>query len=366
MRKIIQLDQEKRKKDHLNYLIDIFQQTNLLSELKKITAKEYNLDNLNQKIALEFLHLNKKKDEIVYKINDENTKYFYLIKGSVTILIPKIKKIFINFFTFYHYLLKMEKLEENVLLLKNLQLNKYILPINNLKDFHNFTKIFLKQIFLTENLMEIFIEKNFELKDFENFFSGFNLKFNELSIDEEELKNLLILRQEFFSEKKKIEEDNLILKTQRKKIMKLSDASKIKENLWVEYLKEKFKVFDEEKILYEKNKRFLNDLDRTVFFSIITYEVFDYLNPGESFGFLNQYNIINTNNNSNNRSKENLYTIQCAEDCDFAFIENSSYENYIQEEKQRLLLKEALFINENFFLSSIKMKNFMKKIFSLF
>ena len=255
-----------------NYLLSLKSFMNILSKEKNSANKEI----LIEQIARNMKHEKISKNNIISQYGEKGYKFYIILKGEITFLVPKLKQVSINEESYINYLIKLKTNNERELINKLLYLNFKYFPIKN-----NDLDLYLQTI-LNEH------KKNFSNKTYKN------------------IKLLLA----FLEDKKNDNRRNSIYS---ETVNKYSHIMSVQD-----YIKMNNVFDDDEKI------------EGRQLIQIYYYEESSCLKEGDSFGF------VALENKNHKRSA----TAITNEDTDLGVITNNSYINFLEinssKEKQQL------------------------------
>ena len=380
--------------------------SNFSEYFKFFNFDENNINNFSSSLMNLSSSLTIQNNEILIDDKEKISKYYILLKGKCKIF-EEIK--YIEYHTpKEYYLLLIDLLKEGeVKILKNtLTENKNILDIEfKIIDRLNFL-LFLNEI---KYQLDKFITKySYILKIFQNYlidFERFDIK-KEVLID---LQNQEDFRKitKYCNDKLKVEFENIenIQDTEKYKIItqnneklpftifKIVDKDYIKLNsfIWEHILLnetiQEFEKFYNEKIFANfqiKKTKHQNQENKNL--ELISEENQingDIVSKRFSVNSLknnNGKNYINSNENKNDKFIDNedssniieydisfsKITIKTESNCEFLFFDKNEFLEIFNLEKNKIKIREMVFLSDNYFFSSISKKVFEKKYFTQF
>jgi CRP-like cAMP-binding protein len=124
--------------------------------------------------------------KIVFRYGDKGSKFYIILKGSVSILIIKDNKIRLTFYEYILHLIRLYAIGEVNLMIKTVKVNKYIYDINekNIIDFVNkYNKQLEKGLEISKNKLLNFDET--EIKEITEFLNNIYFQIDMCSSSEE-------------------------------------------------------------------------------------------------------------------------------------------------------------------------------------
>ena len=109
-------------------------------------VKKENVRDIFSSLSFTLKHKFIEKNKIIYKYNDDIDNFYLILKGKVTILVPNEEYVKLNQIEYFLYLLNLRKYNEKALLIKTLNKNNDMYPMNE-KSFD----IWIKRAYLTIN-----------------------------------------------------------------------------------------------------------------------------------------------------------------------------------------------------------------------
>ena len=126
-------------------VIDFLMNLNPFAQGIKEVKKE-NVRDIFSSLSFTLKHKFIEKNKIIYKYNDDIDNFYLILKGKVNILVPNEEYVKLNQIEYFLYLLNLRKYNEKALLIKTLNKNNDVYPMNE-KSFD----IWIKRAYLTIN-----------------------------------------------------------------------------------------------------------------------------------------------------------------------------------------------------------------------
>ena len=216
------------------------------------------------------------------------------------------------------YLLELKFKKEFYLFEEVLKLNSSILYFQSKNHFQKFIKLY----FL--NKIQNELKDKLTFHNIEDYLTKYYLNFEDIDFDKESMKEIYI------------------------------NSLKSSDNKWDIYLKILFQINSEDSIFFSSYSYIIDNKDTKIDFTIIKYDIFSYLNPGNYYG---------------DDEKDNLNNIclRVEEDSIIAIILKEKfneimYGNSLKKER----LNKLLFLWENFIFKNISPINFENNYISYF
>ena len=282
-----------------------------LTSLCNLISKNLNYEKFN-------------KGDILFRIGEIGNKFYFIIKGYISILkLKEISKVRMSYSQYFNLCLKLLKDKEYHILEETLKKNSGLIPINSIVQLKQiYTIIFKKK--LHENILAGFIYNN-------NSLMSFFTKNDEL-----------------------LEKYDINLR----ELQPLEDLNKIKD--WKSYLIRRIKPTKDEINYFDKYKEYITRKIELINITYYVYEDFLYLGEGFYFG-------------ENALEKGNIYTggkrnatIRAETELICGSMKGGDYLSIIEPKKRMETIKEIKFIYNNFFFKEISVFLFEKNYFHLF
>ena len=315
---------------HKNNIIEIvslfIRNSTLINKLESSYKwkNEDELTSLCNLISKNLTYEKYEKGDILFKIGEIGNKFFFILKGFISILklkeIPKIKMTYNNYF---NLCIKLLKNKEYHILEETLKKNSHIVPIKDIEQLKKLYQIIFKQK-LHENILKNFIYNNNTLISF------------------------------FSTNEERLEQYDINLR----ELQPFEDLKKTKD--WKAYLIKRIKPTKDEIIYYEKYKEYIIRKIEMINITYYVYDDFLYLGAGFYFG-------------ENALEKGNIYTggkrnatIRAETELICGSMKGGDYLSIIEPKKRMEKIQEIKFIFSNFFFKEISVFLFEKNYFHLF
>ena len=285
---------------------------------------EEELTNLCNIIAKNLSYEKYNKGDILFKIGETGSKFYFILKGYISILkLKEIPKVYLSHYQYFNFCIKLLKSNEYYILEETLKKNSAKIPINSIEELKRlYIIIFKKKLY--ENICSNLIYNNTLLLDFFN-------------TNEESLENYDIDLRELLS----FEE-----------LGKMND--------WKLYLIKKIKPTKDDTSYFDKYKEYITKKKDLIPLTYYIYDDFLYLGGGFYFG-------------ENALEKENIYTggkrnatIRAETDIICGSMKEEDYLIFIEPKKRLEKMQEIKFIFNNFFFKGTSIFLFEKNYFHLF
>jgi len=332
------------------FICNYISKTQFFDKLRRENLMEESLEILNYNFSLNLELQFLKKDEILFKINDYGDKFYVILSGNLAILKPSSEKRLISNKEYLEFLHKLNNEKEEFLLMKTMYDNKDKIEIQSLKDLILCDIIIFKNNINQDDILAMINKPSFSLREFNEIFHEKTITSKDLNFDMEFIYEFVQLKNEFISNKSKAEMKN------NKAYGNKNRGGEDKFKKYYNYIMKKLSLTQEETIFYEKFKDFFILLENKQEYLLAYYEHFLSLNEGKFFGDLSL----------DKPDKKRNATIKALEESILGFIPNETYQHHLIQEKNKLRMKEVLFLQQNFFFRTIKVNSFDKKYFDNF
>ena len=287
--------------------------------------KQMEISQLSLLLAQKFTYEKFKKNQIIFKIGDPGDRFYFILKGKVSILkLKELPNIYMKPTEYLNYLVFLINNNEEYLFNEMLEKNNTILPVTNEHEVLSLYKILFKNT-LKENISKKLINNNKILIEFfrifEQNYSDYNINISELEIIEMNKKNNV----------KNSEKD------------------------WQHYLLKKCELSDSESIFFDPYVTIFKNTQKNKI-TCYVYESFLFLGPGFYFGDF----ALDSDFNKRNA------TVRAEEDTFFGWLRSVDYINMIAPKRRFEKMKEIAYLYDNFFFKNINPHIFEKKYFHLF
>ena len=339
-------------------------------------VKKENVRDIFSSLSFTLKHKFIEKNKIIYKYNDDIDNFYLILKGKVTILVPNEEYVKLNQIEYFLYLLNLRKYNEKALLIKTLNKNNDMYPMNE-KSFD----IWIKRAYLTINKYNIKMNNKYKI---ESKFGSIKRKslYNNKNNIPQYLKNTSPIknvntfqpRKSFLSNNLKNilpfetkEEIDFVLTIQNQIIetFKFIDKNKIIKNYFQNFERENEKISCEDYIKRIKPIKIEND--KSLFsiekkdILISNYFIAEILNEGEKFG--EGLSDINYFNNS-----KRIETVITSKDTDLGYFNMIYFDDNLKEisektrkDKMNFLLSLTLFKNNDQYNNLRNYTNYFKR-----
>ena len=284
--------------------------------------KKADLNNLSILCAENLSYMELKKGEVIFKIGEFGNRFYFILKGFISILKLKEKPMIrMSYYQYFNYCIKLLKDKETYILEETLKKNYKKIPFTFEILLKIYKIIFQKKLY--ENLNKDVLYNNKLLLP---FFSVHEQNIEHFGINIDELQNFELLKN-------------------------------YKE--WKSYLIKKIKPTKEDLDLFDRYNRFVNSKSELLI-TCFCLDPFLYLGPGFFFG-------------DNALEKGNIYTggrrnatIRAETDVILGWLKGVDYVEMIEPKRRMEKLKEVSFLFNNFFFQEISIHLFEKNYFHLF
>ena len=297
----------------------------LMQKLENESDTKDDIITLSTNCAKQLSFTQIQKGNILFRIGDIGDRFYFILKGKVSILKPKKHTYYLTFQQYLNYCNYLHNNKEDYLLNKVLQSNYESFPILSIEDVLKINNVLFKQSLCDK----INIEAITTNKQLLNYFKEYNQKYENFNLNQKELDIL---------ENRKMKSYTGILNTD-----------------WDEYIITKCKPTFTELMSFETYEElYKNNVRKNV--ELIKYDIFMYLGSGLFFGDFAMEKDVG----------ERTATIRIEEDSTLAWLKAVDYVNMIAPKRRLEKKKETNFLNNNYFFKNINERIFEKNYFKLF
>ena len=354
-------------------VIDFLMNLNPFAQEIKEVKKE-NVRDIFSSLSYTLKHKFIEKNNIIYKYDDDIDNFYLIIKGKVNILVPNEEYIKLNQIEYFLYLLNLRKYNEKALLIKTLNKNNDMYPMNE-KSFD----IWIKRAYLT--IIKYNSKMNNKYKEVESKIGSIirkSLFNNKNKIHQNKNyspnKKIHILSKNYLSNSLKNiipfetkDEIDFVLNIQNQIIetFQFISKNKIIKNFFQNFEKKYEKISCEDYIKRIKPIKIEND--KSIFsiekkdILVSSYIIAESLKEGEKFG----EGLSDINYYNNNKRIETVITL---EDTDFGYYNMILFDDNLKEisektrkEKMKFLLSLTLFKNNDQYNNLRNYTNYFKR-----
>ena len=354
-------------------VIDFLMNLNPFAQEIKEVKKE-NVRDIFSSLSYTLKHKFIEKNNIIYKYDDDIDNFYLIIKGKVNILVPNEEYIKLNQIEYFLYLLNLRKYNEKALLIKTLNKNNDMYPMNE-KSFD----IWIKRAYLT--IIKYNSKMNNKYKEVESKIGSIirkSLFNNKNKIHQNKNyspnKKIHILSKNYLSNSLKNiipfetkDEIDFVLNIQNQIIetFQFISKNKIIKNFFQNFEKKYEKISCEDYIKRIKPIKIEND--KSIFsiekkdILVSSYIIAESLKEGEKFG----EGLSDINYYNNNKRIETVITL---EDTDFGYYNMILFNDNLKEisektrkEKMKFLLSLTLFKNNDQYNNLRNYTNYFKR-----
>ena len=354
-------------------VIDFLMNLNPFAQEIKEVKKE-NVRDIFSSLSYTLKHKFIEKNNIIYKYDDDIDNFYLIIKGKVNILVPNEEYIKLNQIEYFLYLLNLRKYNEKALLIKTLNKNNDMYPMNE-KSFD----IWIKRAYLT--IIKYNSKMNNKYKEVESKIGSIirkSLFNNKNKIHQNKNyspnKKIHILSKNYLSNSLKNiipfetkDEIDFVLNIQNQIIetFQFISKNKIIKNFFQNFEKKYEKISCEDYI--KRIKPIIIENDKSIFsiekkdILVSSYIIAESLKEGEKFG----EGLSDINYYNNNKRIETVITL---EDTDFGYYNMILFNDNLKEisektrkEKMKFLLSLTLFKNNDQYNNLRNYTNYFKR-----
>ena len=127
----LEMQPNKRGQELTNYIKTYLKSMpsfmNIISKEKNLALSENLIEQISKHLRHEFIP----KNNIVCRFGERGEKFYIILKGKVSFLVPKMMKCYLNFEEYITYLMQLRKNEEFEILQNLLVQNRIIYPIDD-------------------------------------------------------------------------------------------------------------------------------------------------------------------------------------------------------------------------------------------
>ena len=308
-------------------MANFIQTSPLLQKFQQDVDKQVENNELSKMGAKLLSYMELKKGQILFRVGDNGDKFYFILRGKVSILkLKEINNVEMTYFEYIDYCMYLLSQKEYHIFNKVKNRNSKTLLINSEAEVISIYKMFfLKQIndAISHDLVHNIKTLLDYLKNYGFKLQDFNIKLSRL----EEIENNVLLKPEYKREE------------------------------WNEYLKEKCKPSFKDLMIYDYYK----DIFKKEFYlkkpyTCYIYKPFLFLGKGLFFGDFALDSEINKRN----------ATIRAEEDTILASLKSEDYINVFAPRRKLEKAKEINYIYSNYFFRDINLPLFEKSYFHLF
>lgn len=110
-------------------ILEVYLKT-LKNFVELLSSSSVDIDSMLMNISLHLKGEKIKNGNFVFKFGEKGNKYYIILKGSVSVLIPKENKVSLSLFDYTKFLIRLYIIREHELLTKTCIANKNIYPLN--------------------------------------------------------------------------------------------------------------------------------------------------------------------------------------------------------------------------------------------
>ena len=316
----------------ISVMTNFIQKSSLIQKFQKDADKDKKIENneLSKMGAENLSYMELKKGQVLFRIGDIGDKFYFILKGKVSILkLKEIKNIEMTYFEYLDYCMNLIIQKENYIFNKVKNRNMKIISIDSENEVIGIYKVFFVKK-LKEAIQQDFVP---DIKTLIKYLKNYGFKLQDF--------NIKITNLEKIENNSHLDED-------------------YKREKWKEYLNEKCKpsfsdlmIFEHYKDLFEKEEE---EKEEKKSFTCFIYKPFLFLGKGLFFGDFALDSEINKRN----------ATIRAEENTVLAYMKSSDYINIFAPKRREEKRKEINFLYYNYFFGNINIRSFEKHYFHLF
>ena len=276
------------------------------------------------------------KNELVVKMNDIGSNWYFLISGRLSILKPILyDNIKVTYESYFKYFLSLIQKKEFFLAKQIIDLNKNFINVYSIDNLLEIIKVYC--LFKVRNMIRKIDEKKiFTINQIEIILKEFNMSLSDIKLDKKDI----ILYLEKLNEEYELNSEFKINKAISQYLLKITAPTK-----------EDILIYKTYNFLFKEQNEANN---MTNFVTLGKYEIFLYLEPGAFFGESALEN--NYRRNASIRTEEKCFIIS---------LNRELYNEIFLEINKRLKLEDVEFICSNYFFSNISPVIFNKYYYSM-
>ena len=316
----------------ISVMTNFIQKSSLIQKFQKDADKDKKIENneLSKMGAENLSYMELKKGQVLFRIGDIGDKFYFILKGKVSILkLKEIKNIEMTYFEYLDYCMNLIIQKENYIFNKVKNRNMKIISIDSENEVIGIYKVFFVKK-LKEAIQQDFVP---DIKTLIKYLKNYGFKLQDF--------NIKITNLEKIENNSHLDED-------------------YKREKWKEYLNEKCKpsfsdlmIFEHYKDLFEKEEE---EKEEKKSFTCFIYKPFLFLGKGLFFGDFALDSEMNKRN----------ATIRAEENTVLAYMKSSDYINIFAPKRREEKRKEINFLYYNYFFGNINIRSFEKHYFHLF
>ena len=311
----------------VNTMCHFIKNSKLIKKLEsEASERKSDMDNLIYNCAKNLGYVKLEREKILFKIGDIGDKFYFILKGKISVLkLKELKNIYMTNVEYLKYCIFLINNKEDYILNEVFKKNKKYFDIISTDDIIKIYRIVCIKI-LREKIIEHIIVNNAQLLE---FFNEYNLTMSSFHLIEAELTQL---------EEQKDKDEYTSAKD------------------WENYILKKIRPSIKESIFFEEYEEIFKDRKRKYNITCYIYETFLYFGPGLFFGDFALDSDISKRNG----------TIRAEEKTYLAWMKGIDYANIIAPKRKIEKYNEIMFLYKNFFFKKLNVYAFEKKFFHLF